>query len=183
MNLDAQALATLARLAAESDIRRLIARYMRLCDVPLPDADLSEAERVVQIAALFAAEGIWEGVGERYTDQFGRLVGRQQIADHFTRFFSQADPALVFNTHYLTTEHLEVDDAGAEGLWVQFQPWIFEDGRSVLRSSRLRCRFVQEGGAWKIAHYRTENVFVAPLPEGWATHFPQQYALLAQPMA
>ncbi|WP_238455771.1 nuclear transport factor 2 family protein [Azohydromonas lata] len=166
------------RLSAESDIRRLISRYMRLCDLPLPDADLSEAQRVHAIAALFCEDGVWEGVGEYYENQFGRLEGRARIAGHFSNFFNAQEPRLIFNCHYLTTENIEVKGDVAEGLWVQFQPWIYADSSSLLRSSRLRCLFRREQGVWKIAHYRTENVFIAPLPPGWATTFPKSFSLL-----
>lgn len=170
------------RLCAESDIRRLLSRYMRLCDVPLPDARMSEEQRVQEIAFLFCEDGIWEGVGEYYENQFGRLQGRDRIADHFRQFFSAQEPRLVFNCHYLTTENIEVRATLAEGLWVQFQPWIHEDGTSLLRSSRLRCMFRIVDGVWKISHYRTENVFIAPLPHGWASHFPKKFSLFDAPM-
>jgi len=170
------------RLSAESDIRRLLSRYMRLCDVPLPDAGMSEEQRVQAIASLFCEDGIWEGVGEYYENQFGRLQGCDQIADHFRKFFSTQEPRLVFNCHYLTTENIEVGESAAEGLWVQFQPWIYEDGTSLLRSSRLRCTFRIVDGVWKISHYRTENVFIAPLPQGWASHFPRKFSLFDSPM-
>ena len=174
--------AVFRRLAAESDIRRLISRYMRLCDVPVPDAGLSEEQRVLAVAALFCEDGVWEGVGEHYENQFGRLQGRTEIAGHFRKFFSSQDPRLVLNCHYLTTENIEVRGEVAEGLWVQFQPWIYEDGSSLLRSSRLRCRFRSTAGLWQIAHYRTENVFIAPLPPGWASTFPKKFSLFETPM-
>jgi hypothetical protein len=170
------------RLSAESDIRRLISRYMRLCDVPLPDGGLSEEQRVIAVAALFCEDGVWEGVGEYYENQFGRLHGRSQIAEHFRKFFSAQDPRLVLNCHYLTTENIEVRGEVAEGLWVQFQPWIYQDGSSLLRSSRLRCTFRSTDGIWKISHYRTENIFIAPLPQGWASNFPKKFSLFDTPM-
>jgi hypothetical protein len=178
----ADAVAVFRRLSAESDIRRLISRYMRLCDVPVPDADMSEEQRVQAIAALFCEDGVWEGVGEYYENQFGRLEGRSRIAEHFSKFFSAQDPRLILNCHYLTTENIEVMDDVAEGLWVQFQPWIYEDGSSLLRSSRLRCLFRREHGSWKMAHYRTENVFIAPLPQGWAATFPKSFSLFQSPL-
>lgn len=178
----ADAVAVFRRLSAESDIRRLISRYMRLCDVPVPDADMSEEQRVQAIAAIFCEDAVWEGVGEYYENQFGRLEGRPRIAEHFSKFFSAQGPRLVLNCHYLTTENIEVTDDVAEGLWVQFQPWIYEDGSSLLRSSRLRCLFRRVRGTWQIAHYRTENVFIAPLPKGWATAFPKNFSLFRSPL-
>ena len=45
------------------------------------------------------------------------------------------------------------------------QPWLFSDGKALLRSSRLNNGFRKEpDGTWKITRTRTENVFVAPLP-------------------
>ncbi len=174
--------ASFRRLCAESDIRRLLSRYMRLCDVPLPDADISEEQRVRSIASLFCEDGVWEGVGEYYENQFGRLEGREKIAGHFRTFFGAQGPRLVLNCHYLTTENIEVRDDIAEGIWVQFQPWIHEDGTSLLRSSRLRCLFRRVDDGWKIQHYRTENVFIAPLSHGWASRYPKEFSLFASPM-
>ncbi len=158
------------RLTAEAEIRRVQARYMVLCDTPCPEAGVDDdAERIDRIVDLYTEDAVWEGVGAYYDDQFGASVGRAAIRRHFEAFWGQRrDPALVLNVHYLTTEHVVVEGDEATGHWVHMQPWLFSDGRSLLRSSRLYNRFRRVGGAWKISRTRTENVFVAPLAPGWA---------------
>lgn len=162
--------AQVARLDAESEIRKVQARYMFLCDTPCPEAGVDDdAERISRIVSLYTEDGIWEGVGAYYDNQFGRSVGHAAIRRHFEAFWGQKrDPALVLNVHYLTTEHIEVDGDEATGHWVHIQPWIFSDGSSLLRSSRLYNKFRKVDGHWKIARTRTENVYVAPLTPGWA---------------
>ncbi|MBN8875430.1 MAG: nuclear transport factor 2 family protein [Rhodospirillales bacterium] len=157
-------------LRAEAEIRRVQARYMFLCDTPCPEAGVeNDAERIDRIVDLYTEDGIWEGVGPYYDNQFGRSVGRAAIRQHFEKFWGQKrDPALLLNVHYLTTEHIVVEGSEATGHWVHMQPWIFSDGSSLLRSSRLYNKFRLVDGQWKIARTRTENVFVAPLAPGWA---------------
>lgn len=169
------------RLQAESAARRLLARYMFLCDCPLPQPDLDEARRAEAIGALFAEDGTWEGVGGLHGAGFGQHRGPAQVAAFMRTVLARRDPAMVFNTHYLCSEQLTADDdgRGAEGLWVQFQPWVHDDGRALLRSSRLHARFRLTGQGWRIARYRTENLFVAPLPSGWAETMIEHSVLLA----
>lgn len=154
-------------LYAESQARRLLGRYMFLCDAPLPAHGMTEQQRGDAIAALFAEDAVWEGVGGTHGAQFGRKVGPRAIAEHMTEFFGVQNPRLTFNTHYLCTECLVATADGAEGTWVQFQPWIYDDGSSVLRSSRLQVRFVKTAAGWRILHYRTESLFVVELPVNW----------------
>ncbi|WP_454735650.1 nuclear transport factor 2 family protein [Cupriavidus necator] len=166
------------RLRAEADIRRIMARYMLLCDVPLPEHGLNGEGRLREIVSLFAEDARWEGVGEYYDNQFGARIGHDQIYRHFQQFFQPSTPQLILNCHYLTCEQIHVSGDTAEGQWVHFQPWIFDDGSSVLRSSRLNNAFRCVDGAWKISRYRTENVFIAPLPENWATNIPSTSVLM-----
>ena len=157
-------------LTAEAEIRRVQARYMFLCDTPCPEAGVDDdAERINRIVDLYTEDAVWEGVGSFYDNQFGRCVGKAAIRKHFQEFWGQKrDPALVLNVHYLTTEHIMVDGDEATGHWVHMQPWIFSDGSSLLRSSRLWNRFRRVDTQWKVSRTRTENVFVAPLTPGWA---------------
>ncbi|MGP9568799.1 nuclear transport factor 2 family protein [Halomonas sp. AOP5-B2-8] len=168
-------------LEAEAEIRRIQARYMFLCDTPLPEYGIkSDEDRIALIMALYADDAVWEGVGEYYDGQFGRLEGAAAIRRHFENFWGQKkDPKLLFNVHYLTSEQIHVKGDAATGQWVHCQPWIFSDGSSLLRSSRLNNAFrKQSDGRWLITRTRTENVFVAPLKEGWATDFPSTSVLL-----
>lgn len=170
-----------ATLEAEAEIRRLQARYMLLCDTPISEHGVKDdAQRIDLIMALYAEDAVWEGVGSYYDGQFGRLEGKAAIRRHFEAFWGEKrDPALLLNVHYLTSEQIHVRGDGAEGQWVHCQPWIFSDGTSLLRSSRLNNAFRREpDGVWKITRTRTENVFVAPLKEGWASHFPRESVLM-----
>ncbi|MFC0267223.1 nuclear transport factor 2 family protein [Kushneria aurantia] len=167
-------LARVDKLEAEAEIRRLQTRYMFLCDTPLPEYGVKDdAERIDHIMALYSNDAIWEGVGEYYDGQFGRLEGADAIRRHFEKFWGdKKDPELLLNVHYLTAEQIHVEGDTATGQWVHCQPWIFSDGSSLLRSSRLNNTFAKQlDGRWLITRTRTENVFVAPLKEGWATEF------------
>ena len=143
--------AEVAALRAEADIRRLQARYMHLCDTPCPEPGVDDdATRIDRIVGLYTLDAVWEGVGAYYDGQFGRSVGHAAIRRHFEAFWGQKrDPALVLNVHYLTSEQIHVQGDTAEGQWVHMQPWLYADGSSLLRSSRLnnafrRCRTGRE---------------------------------------
>lgn len=168
-------------LEAEAEIRRIQARYMFLCDTPIPEYGVrSDAERIDRVMELYTEDAVWEGVGSYYDNQFGRLEGKAAIRRHFETFWGEKqDPELLLNVHYLTSEQIHVHGDTAEGQWVHCQPWIFSDGKALLRSSRLNNAFRKEpDGKWRITRTRTENVFVAPLKEGWATDFPSESVLL-----
>jgi SnoaL-like domain len=167
-------------LRAEADIRRLQTRYMFLCDTPCPEAGVeSDAERIELILDLYTEDAVWEGVGSYYDNQFGRSVGKAALRKHFEAFWgARRDPELVLNVHYLTSEQIHVRGDEADGQWVHCQPWIFSDGCSLLRSSRLNNQFRKVDGVWKVSRTRTENVFVAPLKPGWANSIPDRSVLM-----
>ncbi|MFJ3776313.1 nuclear transport factor 2 family protein [Streptomyces sp. NPDC090075] len=167
-------------LEAEAEIRRTQARYMFLCDTPCPEPGvLDDDRRIDLIMELYTADAVWEGVGEYYDGQFGRAEGTGAIRAHFQRFWSEKrDPELLLNAHYLTSEQIHVDGEEATGQWIHLQPWLFSDGTSLLRSSRLSNAFRRSGGTWKISRTRTENVFVAPLAPGWVSDYPSASVLM-----
>lgn len=158
----------LALLKAEAEARRVIGAYMQLCDIPVPTQEMDNDRRCAEIADLFTQDAVWEGIGGAHGAQFGRQTGREAIRLHMLRFFTEQDPRLVFNTHYLCSERLQATATGVTGHWVQFQPWVRSDGSSLLRSSRLQVTFRHERHRLKMAHYRTESLFIADLPTGWA---------------
>jgi ketosteroid isomerase-like protein len=178
---------TLARLAqrievleAEADIRRIQARYMFLCDTPCPEFGVQDdAQRVDLIMDLYTEDAVWEGVGEYYDNQFGRAEGHAAIRAHFDRFWGgKQDPALLLNAHYLTSEQIHVDGDTGTGQWIHMQPWLYSDGTSLLRSSRLNNAFRKADGVWKITRTRTENVFITPLPPHFASDHPSTSFLM-----
>lgn len=167
-------------LEAEAEIRRIQARYMFLCDTPCPEFGVRDDEhRIELIMELYTHDAVWEGVGEYYDNQFGRAEGTDAIRAHFRNFWGQKqDPELLLNAHYLTSEQIQVSGGEATGQWIHMQPWLFSDGRSLLRSSRLNNAFRKEDHGWKITRTRTENVFVAPLNAGWASDYPSASVLM-----
>ncbi len=173
----------IARLQAESDVRRVQSRYMFLCDTPNPEFGCTDdSARINLIMELFEQDAVWEGVGEYYDGQFGRAEGWQAIKTHFENFWNEkSDPKLILNCHYLTSENIRVseDAQTAEGNWVHMQPWLFSDGKALLRSSRLYNSYKKcSDGMWRFTRNRTENVFIAPLPSTWASDYPQASVLM-----
>lgn len=167
-------------LESEAEIRRIQARYMFLCDTPCPVyPTVTNEERIELILDLYSEDAVWEGVGEYYSGQFGRAEGKDAIRAHFNRFWApDEDPRLVLNAHYLTSEQIFVEGDEAHGLWIHMQPWLYSDGTALLRSSRLNNGFRRVDGQWKITRTRTENVFIAPLPDGFAESHPSTSDLL-----
>jgi ketosteroid isomerase-like protein len=170
------------RLEAEAEIRRVQARYMFLCDTPMPEFGVKDdAERIELILDLYTEDAVWEGVGEYYDNQFGKAVGKAEIRAHFQRFWPEVrERDLLLNAHYLTSEqiHVHADGQTADGQWIHFQPWLFSDGQSLVRGSRLNNLFRRIDGTWKVARTRTENVFVVPLPDHFASDYPKASVLL-----
>ena len=156
-----------SELKAEAEARKQLGRYMFLCDSPLPEAGMAPENRAAAIGDLFTDDAIWEGVGGTHGAQFGQHIGPAAIAAHMGRFYAARDPRQVFNTHYVCSEQVWATAEGAEGQWVQFQPWIYDDGTALIRSSRLHVRFRETEKGWKISHYRTESLFIADLPSNW----------------
>ncbi|MDA3627404.1 nuclear transport factor 2 family protein [Saccharopolyspora oryzae] len=167
-------------LEAEAEIRRIQARYMFLCDTPCPEFGVrDDAHRIDLIMELYAEDAVWEGVGEYYDGQFGRAEGAAAIRAHFEAFWGEKqDPALLLNAHYLTSEQIHVDGTEATGQWIHVQPWLFSDGKALLRSSRLNNAFRKDADGWRITRTRTENVFIAPLAADWASDHPSASVLM-----
>lgn len=181
-----ESLAALVRrvevLEAEAEIRRVQTRYMFLCDTPNPEHGVAnDKERIELILDLYTEDAIWEGVGEYYDNQFGRAVGKDEIRAHFNRFWPEVqEPQLLLNAHYLTSEQIHVHEDGetADGQWIHFQPWLYSDGTGLIRGSRLNNLFRKVDGTWKVARTRTENVFIVPLPDNFASDYPSASVLL-----
>lgn len=151
----------LQRLEAEADIRRLAARYMRLCDEPEPD------EAGAHFAALFTQDSIWEGLGAKAGQEFKRVEGRRNLLDWFATLHVPGHFLHKFNIHFLTSEAIMVDDdcCGAEGRWVMFQTTLLASGHAELRMARIVIRFRVEEGSWRIAHFTTRSLLKTALSD------------------
>lgn len=151
----------LARLEAEAHIRRLTARYSRLCDEPEPD------EIGASFADLFTEDAIWEGLGAKAGQEFNRVEGRETLLNWFGTLRVPGQYLHKFNIHFLTSESILVDDdcIGAEGRWVMFQTTLLATGHAELRMARIVIRFRVEQGIWRIAHFTTRSLMKTPLSE------------------
>lgn len=148
-----------ARLQAEHAIRACVERYMALCDT------LDARTPLDELAGLFTADAVWEGRGARYASSFGGYRGREAIAGMLARYMKE--PAhFALNVHFLCTEAIDVDEAATRAVarWVMLQTSTFADGASHLNAARLAIDMALEpDGAWRIAHFRTENLFSRPV--------------------
>jgi hypothetical protein len=159
----------LARLEAEQAVRRVMTRYMRLCDQP--DSGFPIAE----LGALFTTDAIWEGGGSTYGAAFGQHKGRDTIMS-FIESFRHPKSHFTLNVHFLTSEDIAAGDGEtAEGSWIMLQLSTYADGHSSVLSARVTARFAVEDKVWRIAHFRTENLFNAP----WRRDLGDQTAFLA----
>jgi hypothetical protein len=142
----------LATLEGESAVRRLMARYMDLCDVPRALVEVSE------LARLFTVDAIWEGVGSTTAQTFGQHRGREAVAAFVGGYLPPSDHFRL-NLHYLTSESIQVDGSTAQGQWIMQQISTYADGSSELFGTRLNIDFRCVDGTWLIAHFRTQRLF------------------------
>jgi len=142
----------LATLEGESAVRRLMARYMDLCDVPRALTHVSD------LARLFTEDAIWEGIGSQTAQTFGQHRGREAVAA-FVGGYLPPSEHFRLNLHYLTSESIVVDADQAQGQWIMQQISTYADGRSELFGTRLNIDFRCVDGTWLIAHLRTQRLF------------------------
>lgn len=148
----------LARLEAEGEIRRVMMRYMELCD------RLDDATPMDELGELFATDAVWAGKGQRYGKAFGGHQGRVAIVAMLGSYRGPP-PHFAMNAHFLSSETIQVaaDCNSARGTWMMLQTSTHADGRSDLRSARLTVAFAVEDGRWRIARFETENLFSRPV--------------------
>ncbi|MGF7116972.1 hypothetical protein QF017_006501 [Pseudomonas laurylsulfatiphila] len=142
----------LQTLEGESAVRRLMARYMDLCDVPRALTHVSE------LAELFCIDAIWEGIGSQIAQTFGQHRGRDAVAA-FVGGYLPPSEHFRLNLHYLTSESIVVDGDRAQGQWIMQQISTYADGRNELFGTRLNIDFRCVDGTWLIAHFRTQRLF------------------------
>ncbi len=148
----------LAVLEAESAIRRLLNRYMALCDVPGP------AQRAEGLAQLFCEDAVWQGVGSRYAKKFGRVDGRAAIVSMLMSYLPP-QPHFQFNAHFLNGERLCVDGTKAEGQWWLQQLSRYDSGHGESIVAALGLVFRQVEGVWLIESLTTERLDACPLAD------------------
>lgn len=138
-------------LESEGAVRRLAARYFRICDELGPNTPFGE------LGELFTKDALWEGKG-RYAKAFGRYQGREAIVE-MIRSYCEPEPHFSMTAHFLSSEDIEVDGDAATGRWLMLQTSDYTGGGADFRSASLALQFVRQEGHWRIAHFRTENIF------------------------
>ena len=139
--------ARLVALEAENAVRRLVARYFRLCDRLDGGSDIS------LIGALFTQDARWRGGGS-----YGVYEGRTAILAMLHAYCAPM-PHFRLNAHFLTGEDIRVDGDAAVGRWTMLQCSTYHDGTSDLRSAALTIGCAVEDGRWRIADFLTESLF------------------------
>jgi hypothetical protein len=150
----------LQALEGERGVRNTLARYMTLCDQPCHDLAYP------QLGDLFAADAIWEGVGELYTKSFGRQSGRAAIVSLLGTYLA---PSTHFqrNLHFLTSDQVTVEAGQASGQWVMLQLSTYENGVTEAISARLNVDFRPgPDGRWLISRFRTQRLSCMPCTAG-----------------
>lgn len=142
----------LESLEGESQVRRLMARYMDLCDVP------RAVTRISELAELFSVDAVWEGIGASTAHTFGQHQGREAVAA-FVGSYLPPSEHFALNLHYLTSESIQVHGNTAKGQWIMQQICTYADQRSELFGTRLNIDFRRVNGTWLIAHFRTQRLF------------------------
>lgn len=138
-------------LEAESAVRRVLHRYMALCDVPGP------ADRLPALAQLFCREAIWQGVGSRYALKFGCIKGRESIVSMLAGYLPP-NPHFQFNAHFLAGEQITIEGFKASGRWLMQQLARYDSGQGEAIVAALGLEFLWEDGAWRIASFTTERL-------------------------
>jgi hypothetical protein len=154
-NLSA-AFARLDQLEAKDAIRRVLSDYMAYCD------HLDGNLEMDKVGECFTIDAIWEGRGSRYAAAFGRHAGRAAIVEMLDRYRGPV-PHFAFNAHYLASETISVVGDTAQGRWMMLQASTYSTGTSDLRSAELSIGFRVEDGRWRIAAFRTTNLFSRPI--------------------
>ena len=163
-------IARLEALEAQAAIRRVMARYMELCD------RLDAATPMAELGQLFTHDAEWAGQGEKYGAAFGGHVGRDAILAMLETY--RQPQHFAFNAHFLTSETINVTGATATGSWMMLQTSTFASGVSFLTSASLAVGFSLDGGAWRIARFATTNLFSRPVS---AWNDPSPLPVPAQP--
>jgi SnoaL-like domain len=143
-----------ARLEAAEEIRRLKARYAKVCDTGY------EPDRMVP---LFTADAVWDG-GERF--------GRYEGIDAIHGFFAGVSSQIVWALHYMVAPAIEGDgDAEtASASWYLWQPCTVvgdEGPQAVWLTGTYADRYRKDADAWKFARVQLECQTISPFEEGW----------------
>lgn len=140
----------LARLEAAEDIRRLKAKYAKICDNGY-DPD--------QLVALFVDDSVWDG-GEH----FGYHAGKETIRE----FFSVVPEQISWALHMNICPDIEVsaDAQTAEGTWYLFEPFTFK-GEATWLTGVYNETYRNTADGWRFETVQIVPQMITPFDTGW----------------
>lgn len=147
-------------LESEGEIRACVSRYMEICD------HLDANTPMDELGDLFTIDAIWVGAKKVYKDAFGKQSGRDKIVA-FLETYRSPQPHFQSNAHFLTTETLNIAGDRASGRWMMIQTPTFSNGESFVMGAELDLRFRREADAWRIARFKTTNLFSRRIEGRW----------------
>jgi nucleoid-associated protein YgaU len=141
-------------------IHNLKARYAQMVDERYVRGKVAPEEKVAavaeQIAALFTADGVWDG-----GPALGVSTGREQIA---TRMRT---PTLLFSWHFFLKPQIHVEGDCARARWDILSPCTTRDSKPNWMVGFEDDEYRRVEGAWLHAHMKLTTVFLAPHETGW----------------
>ena len=145
-------------------IQNLKARYAQLVDERYVRGKVAPDEKVAaiaeQIAALFTADGVWDG-----GPALGVSTGREQIAARMRA------PTLVFSWHFFLKPQIQVDGERARARWDILSPCTTKDGKPHWMVGFEDDEYARLDGAWLHTRMKLTSVFLAPHETGWQKIF------------
>jgi len=141
-------------------IQALKARYGELVDERFSKGTIVDAktlERVADtIAALFTADGVWDG-----GPGLGTATGRRAIAARLR------ETTLTFSRHFFMNPRIDVEGDRATARWDLLSPCRRADGTSYWMCGYEDDDYACVDGVWLNRSMRLTTVFMAPVGEGW----------------
>lgn len=145
-------------------IQNLKARYAQLVDERYVRGKVAPDEKVAaiaeQIAALFTADGVWDG-----GPALGVSTGREQIAARMRA------PTLVFSWHFFLKPQIHVEGERARARWDILSPCTTKDGKPHWMVGFEDDEYARIDGAWLHTRMKLTSVFLAPHETGWQKIF------------
>ena len=141
-------------------IQNLKARYAQLVDERYVRGKVAPEEKVAavagQIAALFTADGVWDG-----GPALGVSTGREQIAARMRA------PTLVFSWHFFLKPQIHVEGEHARARWDILSPCTTKDGKPSWMVGFEDDEYWRVDGVWLHARMKLTTVFLAAHETGW----------------
>ena len=145
-------------------IQNLKARYAQLVDERYVRGKVAPEEKVAaiaeEIAALFTADGVWDG-----GPALGVSTGREQIAARMRA------PTLVFSWHFFLKPQIHVEGDRARARWDILSPCTTKDGKPHWMVGFEDDEYRRVDGAWLHTRMKLTTVFLAPHETGWQKIF------------